>query len=111
MRVVIAWYNASGLRVHPEIERPTLAVRGRRSPGVLVEQAVQPSAELLQVGRREPQAEPGALQPRLAHRGDLLQEGGEDRVVRRRRAVVDVHEPALARGPVRDLPGAAGTAP
>src|SRR5688572_1316529 len=101
MRVVITRYNTSGLRVHPDIDRPSFAARGGRSPGVLVEQAVQSCAELLEVGRRETQREAGTLQPVLAHGGDLLEEGGEHRVVRRPRAVVDVHEPALAGGAVR----------
>src|SRR3954451_11938172 len=105
--VVIAGYNASGLRVHPDVDRPLLALRVARPAGVLVEQVLQPLAELRQRVRPQPEAEPGALQPLLPRRSELLQERGEDDVGPDSRPGA-VHQPALAGRPVGHLAGTAG---
>src|SRR3712207_9559529 len=51
---------SSGLRVHPEVERPLLTAGVGRPAGVLVEQLLQPPFQLGAVRGREPQPQPGA---------------------------------------------------
>jgi len=96
--------------MHPEVERPPLRLRIARAAGELVEQRVQPLVEVLELLGGQLQPQPAAQQVPLPHLGDLLEEGGQHGVAVGRRPVVDVHQPALAGGPVGHLPGAARAA-